>query len=364
MPAVRIRELIVLEIDRFLAGKPPRYVVKPAAQAGARESCHIANVKHTVARAPLPGTVRALGEGGSAVHRLPGRVVWDQRHGRRGHRRGRQHLHRLDLRRAGDQRRPLPSRPGAGRAGGRRQAAEQLRVPATSRAWRRPRSWSPCCRSTWTSASSSSTGSEATEGAIRIMKRKTGKFEIISFYGGFHGRTYAAAERRRAGRARRRATGPPCPAPSACRSPTATAARSRPKPETCGMLCLDFLDDAVRANSTGSLAGVIVEPYQGAAGFIFPPEGWLSAARRMAARARPAVHARRSAVVLRPHRQVLGHGVGEPEARPGVHRQGHRQRRAGVGHRRARRRDRRLGAGRDEQHHGRQSGGQRGGRAR
>jgi len=30
------------------------------------------------------------------------------------------------------------------------------------------------------------------------------------------------------------------------------------------------------ANSTGSLAGVIVEPYQGAAGFVFPPEGWLS----------------------------------------------------------------------------------------
>ncbi len=25
------------------------------------------------------------------------------------------------------------------------------------------------------------------------MKRKTGKFEIISFYGGFHGRTSAAA---------------------------------------------------------------------------------------------------------------------------------------------------------------------------
>src|SRR5512147_1262794 len=38
-----------------------------------------------------------------------------------------------------------------------------------------------------------STGSEATEGAIRIMKRKSGKFEIISFYGGFHGRTSSAA---------------------------------------------------------------------------------------------------------------------------------------------------------------------------
>ena len=42
------------------------------------------------------------------------------------------------------------------------------------------------------------------------------------------------------------------------------------------MLCLDYLEDVVRANSTGSLAGLIVEPYQGAAGFIFPPQGWLA----------------------------------------------------------------------------------------
>ena len=34
------------------------------------------------------------------------------------------------------------------------------------------------------------TGAEATEAAIRIAKRFTGKHEILSFYGGFHGRTY------------------------------------------------------------------------------------------------------------------------------------------------------------------------------
>ena len=50
----------------------------------------------------------------------------------------------------------------------------------------------------------------------------------------------------------------------------------RAEPSTCDMLCLDYLEDAVRANSTGSLAGLIVEPYQGAAGFIFPPQGWLT----------------------------------------------------------------------------------------
>jgi 4-aminobutyrate aminotransferase-like enzyme len=37
----------------------------------------------------------------------------------------------------------------------------------------------------------------------------------------------------------------------------------------------DHLDFTLLANSTGSLAGAIVEPYQGAAGFIFPPKGWL-----------------------------------------------------------------------------------------
>ncbi|MCD6360412.1 MAG: aminotransferase class III-fold pyridoxal phosphate-dependent enzyme, partial [Armatimonadetes bacterium] len=36
------------------------------------------------------------------------------------------------------------------------------------------------------------TGSEATEAAMRIAKRFTGRHEIISFWGGFHGRTVGA----------------------------------------------------------------------------------------------------------------------------------------------------------------------------
>jgi 4-aminobutyrate aminotransferase-like enzyme len=37
----------------------------------------------------------------------------------------------------------------------------------------------------------------------------------------------------------------------------------------------DALDNLLLTNSTGDLAGAIVEPYQGAAGFVFPPRGWL-----------------------------------------------------------------------------------------
>ncbi|MBI3944633.1 MAG: aspartate aminotransferase family protein [Armatimonadetes bacterium] len=119
-----------------------------------------------------------------------------------------------------------------------------------------------------------STGSEAVEAATRIMKRKSGHFEIVSFYGGFHGRTYAGLT----------AGGLPGPKkgygptiPGAIRAPFPYCYRCpfKSSPEACGMMCLEFLDDSVRANSTGSLAGLIVEPYLGAAGFIFPPEGWL-----------------------------------------------------------------------------------------
>ena len=119
-----------------------------------------------------------------------------------------------------------------------------------------------------------STGSETIEAAVRIMKRKSGKYEVVSFHGGFHGRTQAAAA----------AGGLPGPkkgygptVPGAIRAPYPYCYRCpfKAKPESCGMMCLEFLDDAVRANTTGSVAGVVVEPYQGAAGFIFPPEGWL-----------------------------------------------------------------------------------------
>jgi 4-aminobutyrate aminotransferase len=119
-----------------------------------------------------------------------------------------------------------------------------------------------------------STGSEATEAAIRIMKRKTGKFEILSFHGGFHGRTYAALT---AGglAGPKRGYGPTLPGAIRVPFPYCYRCPFRANPETCGLLCLEFLDDAVRANSTGSLAGVMVEAYLGAAGFIFAPPGWF-----------------------------------------------------------------------------------------
>jgi 4-aminobutyrate aminotransferase/(S)-3-amino-2-methylpropionate transaminase len=50
----------------------------------------------------------------------------------------------------------------------------------------------------------------------------------------------------------------------------------------CEMYCLKTLDRIVAAESWDNLGSVIIEPYQGAAGFIFPPEGYLKALEKWA----------------------------------------------------------------------------------
>jgi len=119
------------------------------------------------------------------------------------------------------------------------------------------------------------TGSEATEAAIRLAKRHTGRNEIISFWGAFHGRTYAAMS------AGGKASGKKgfgtmmpgllyCPYPYAYRNPFGGSGGD------VGRQCLEWLDKVVGATSSGDVAALIIEPYQGAAGFVFPPRGFLT----------------------------------------------------------------------------------------
>ncbi len=127
-----------------------------------------------------------------------------------------------------------------------------------------------------------STGAEATEVAMRMMKRRTGKFEILAFENGFHGKTAMAAS---AGglTGPKKGFGPGVPG-------VIRAIFPNPYRDELGF-CKDgpefkkyftYLDGVIAANSVGSLAGLIIEPYQGAGGFIFPPVGWLAALEKWA----------------------------------------------------------------------------------
>lgn len=120
-----------------------------------------------------------------------------------------------------------------------------------------------------------STGSEATEAAMRITKRYTGKHEMISFWGGFHGRTWGAMSMA-GNQSTKNNWGPLMPGiiyapyPYAYRCPFGSAT-----PEECADKCIEWLDNKMKYESIGDLAGVIIEPYQGGAGFIIPPKGFL-----------------------------------------------------------------------------------------
>ena len=119
-----------------------------------------------------------------------------------------------------------------------------------------------------------STGSEATDAAIRTAKRHTNKFEILSFWGGFHGRSYGPMSVSGSMNIKRN-FGPLVPGNIFAPYPYCYRCPFNKNHPECDFFCLKYLDGVVAAESTNSLAGLIIEPYQGAAGFIFPPEGYM-----------------------------------------------------------------------------------------
>ncbi|MCL4248338.1 MAG: aspartate aminotransferase family protein [Anaerolineae bacterium] len=117
-------------------------------------------------------------------------------------------------------------------------------------------------------------GGEAVDWSIRIARRATGKHEILSFWGGVYGRTYANISLNGLMR-RRRQFGPVMPGVLHAPYPYCYRCPFGKKLETCDFFCIDFLDAIVNHASTGDIAALIIEPYQGVGGLIFPPDGYL-----------------------------------------------------------------------------------------
>lgn len=123
-------------------------------------------------------------------------------------------------------------------------------------------------------------GSEAVESAIRLARAFTGKTEVLSFWGGFHGKTSGALAQM--GSDFKHGLGPL--APSAYLTPYADCARCpfKLKHPSCGLLCVEFARDKLARETTGSLAAILVEPMQGTAGNIVPPPDFLPAVAELA----------------------------------------------------------------------------------
>ena len=123
-------------------------------------------------------------------------------------------------------------------------------------------------------------GAEAVESALRLARAATGRFEVLSFWGGFHGKTGGVIGL--LGSDFKHGLGPGMPGQHL--SPYADCARCAfsLRPESCGLHCATFLRQFIRHNTSGSLAAILVEPIQGTAGNVIPPPGWLAAVQAVA----------------------------------------------------------------------------------
>ena len=123
-------------------------------------------------------------------------------------------------------------------------------------------------------------GAEAVESALRLAKCHTGKYEFVSYWGGFHGKTMGALSLM--GSTFKNKLGPMVPGAhqipyaDCYRCPLGLAYPS------CGVACADVGRRQVKTASAGAVAAVVIEPMQGTAGNVVPPKEFLPAARALA----------------------------------------------------------------------------------
>ncbi len=118
-------------------------------------------------------------------------------------------------------------------------------------------------------------GTTAVEAGLRVMRAATGKFEFISFHRDFHGKTMGAV-----GLARLDVS-QGLRAPGYFLVPRAYCYRCefRQKYPDCNLLCADYIRTVIKEETSGRVAGIVLEPVQGWAGSVVPPDGWIQRLR-------------------------------------------------------------------------------------
>ena len=127
-----------------------------------------------------------------------------------------------------------------------------------------------------------STGAESNEAAIRMAKLVTGRHEIVSFAGSWHGMTHGAAAATYS--SGRRGYGPVSPGNLVLPTPNPYRPDfTRPDGSLDWQRQLDFGFDLIDAQSVGALAACLVEPILSSGGVIEPPVGYFAALQRKCA---------------------------------------------------------------------------------
>ncbi len=123
-------------------------------------------------------------------------------------------------------------------------------------------------------------GTEAVEGAIKLVRNSTGRTDLIAFQGAFHGRTYGAMSLT-SSKAKQRSTFGPM-LPGVHHIPFPDPYRLETGGREVGGFVLDQIRDLLsRHLYPKDVAAIFVEPMLGEGGYIIPPTSFIEGLRSL-----------------------------------------------------------------------------------
>lgn len=127
----------------------------------------------------------------------------------------------------------------------------------------------------------SNSGTESIEAAMKLARRHTGRKYFISFYGGFHGRTYGSLSLTSSKNIHRSGFGPflsviHAPFPNPYRCPVG-------QHNTCDIDTIRYIEEEIFSMEVDpdEVAAIFVEPVQGEGGYIVPPVTFMLRLRKL-----------------------------------------------------------------------------------
>src|SRR5579875_1149478 len=120
-------------------------------------------------------------------------------------------------------------------------------------------------------------GAEAVECALKLARYHTGRQHIISFFGGFHGRTMGALSLTGSKVQQRRRFAPLVPGVTHIHYPNPYRDTGFNSPDELGLSAARFLENKLFKTTLApeEVAAIFVEPIQGEGGYIVPPDSFL-----------------------------------------------------------------------------------------
>jgi 4-aminobutyrate aminotransferase len=128
----------------------------------------------------------------------------------------------------------------------------------------------------------SNSGAEAVEGALKLARYVSGRQGIISFTGGFHGRTLGALSVTTSSSRYRKGYHPLLPSVYHAPYPYCYRCPFGKAPERCDVDCLRYIENTLEKMITpDEVAAAIIEPVLGEGGYVPAPAKFLTELRRL-----------------------------------------------------------------------------------